>query len=123
MQTTSEFSNLVDMLVQRAAASADTLMATVVSDHGKQESRMTFGELDAAARQIGEQLVQRGLTGRNLLLLYPPGLDYIKAFLPACMAAAFQYRRIHPPVIEISPACITLHFCNTPPAPPDTPRA
>ncbi len=96
MQATSEFRNLVDMLMQRADAHADITMATFVSDHGNHEGRMTFGELDAAARYIAAQLVQRGLACRNLLLLYPPGLDYIKAFF-ACLYAGSVPVPAYPP--------------------------
>lgn len=96
MQSQSKFRNLVDMLIQRAATRTHATMATFVSDHGNHEGQMTFGELDAAARRIGALLVQRGFAGRNLLLLYPPGLDYIKAFF-ACLYAGCVPVPAYPP--------------------------
>lgn len=97
MQVKTAFRDLVDMLVQRANELSDRTVATFVSDNGQQEGQMTFGELDASARRIGALLVQQGLSGRNLLLLYPPGLDYIKAFF-GCLYAGCVAVPAYPPM-------------------------
>jgi amino acid adenylation domain-containing protein len=42
--------------------------------------RMTRGELDRRARALAARLQARGLAGRQALLIYPPGLEFIVAF-------------------------------------------
>ncbi|MEE8587415.1 MAG: AMP-binding protein, partial [Acidobacteriota bacterium] len=49
---------------------------------------LTFAELDRQARAIGAWLQKRGAAGERALLLYPPGLEFVKAFLGCLYAAA-----------------------------------
>lgn len=52
------------------------------------ERSLTRGELDARARAVAAELVARGLTGRRVLLLYVPGLEFIVALLGCFYAGA-----------------------------------
>ncbi|MCG8536592.1 MAG: AMP-binding protein, partial [Pseudomonadales bacterium] len=62
-----------------------------------QEGSLTFSGLDNDARKIAAGLVERGLSGRNLMLLYAPGLDYIRAFF-GCMYAGCVPVPAYPPM-------------------------
>jgi amino acid adenylation domain-containing protein len=50
------------------------------------ETFLTFGELNHHAQAIAHRLQSRGLSGERTLLLYPPGLEFLPAFLGALAA-------------------------------------
>ena len=51
-------------------------------DHGEQEiEAMNYAQLDEAARAIAADLVLKGFAGKRAVLMYPPGLDFVRAFL------------------------------------------
>ncbi|MFH8988094.1 aminotransferase class I/II-fold pyridoxal phosphate-dependent enzyme [Streptomyces sp. NPDC017940] len=53
------------------------------------ERSWTFGELDLQARRVAALLQHEGAAGEPVLLLHPPGLDYIAGFLGCLYAGAF----------------------------------
>ncbi|GAA3127131.1 fatty acyl-AMP ligase [Streptomyces rectiviolaceus] len=55
---------------------------------GSAPQHLTYGQLDQEARRIGSWLQERGATGRQVLLLYPSGLEFIKAFVGCLYAGA-----------------------------------
>ncbi|MCI0690018.1 MAG: AMP-binding protein, partial [Sporichthyaceae bacterium] len=57
-------------------------------DEDEDEAWVSYAELDAAARQIAAMLVERGQTGRPVLLAYPPGRAYVEGFLGCLYAGA-----------------------------------
>lgn len=59
---------------------------TFLADGETQTAHLTYAELDQRARTIAAILQAAGKPGDRVLLLYPPGLDYIAAFL-ACLYA------------------------------------
>jgi 8-amino-7-oxononanoate synthase len=59
---------------------------------------MTFGRLDVRARAIAATLQGRGLAGAPVLLIYPPGTDFITAFL-ACLYAGVIAVPAYPPEV------------------------
>ena len=54
---------------------------TFLADGEEEGDRLTFGELDRRARALGALLQRLGLAGERVLLLYPPGLEFVSAFL------------------------------------------
>lgn len=60
------------------------------------EARLTYGELDAAARMIAAELATRCSPGDRALLLYPPGLDFVAAFF-GCLYAGVVAVPAYPP--------------------------
>ncbi|MGW6980810.1 fatty acyl-AMP ligase [Streptomyces sp. NPDC054932] len=61
--------------------------AAVFARHGLPDERLTYAELDTAARRVAVRLTGLGvLPGSRVLLLLPTGLDFVKAFL-GCMYA------------------------------------
>ena len=83
--------------MQRATERRDATVATFLTDNGHVDSRMSFQNLDEDARKIAVVLVEKGLAGSNLLLLYTPGLDYIRAFF-GCLYAGCVPVPAYPPV-------------------------
>ncbi len=51
-----------------------------------QVTRLTWAEVHERALQLAAGLQARGLSGRNVLLLFPTGLDYVVSFF-GCLAA------------------------------------
>jgi amino acid adenylation domain-containing protein len=65
--------------------------------HGEgDEHDLTYGELEHRARAVGGWLQAHRLAGERVLLLYPPGLEYISAFL-GCLFAGAVAVPAHPP--------------------------
>ncbi len=61
-------------------------VAFYFSDGDGGEDSITYAQLQRASRGIAAQMLGRGLTGHRALLMFPPGLDFVKAFY-ACMYA------------------------------------
>jgi acyl-CoA synthetase (AMP-forming)/AMP-acid ligase II len=77
---------LVDIL-ERHARDAGTRRAFVFLENGEHEAvTLTYAELAASARRIAARLQAWGASGERVLLLFPPGLDFIEA-LCGCLYA------------------------------------
>jgi 8-amino-7-oxononanoate synthase len=72
---------IVDLLRQRAAYRPHDRAFTFLVDGENEELNITYSELDRKARALGAWLLASGMQGKRVLLLYPPGLDFIAAFL------------------------------------------
>ncbi|NTX50273.1 non-ribosomal peptide synthase/polyketide synthase [Myxococcus sp. CA039A] len=71
--------SLVGLLRQRAQGRAEDPLYTFLEEDGA-ASGMTGGELDRWARRIGAALEAVAPAGARVVLLYPPGLQYIAGF-------------------------------------------
>ncbi|OBI09722.1 beta-ketoacyl synthase [Mycolicibacter heraklionensis] len=91
---------LVDLLTQRAAQYGENLAFTFSRDGDEHEiSQVTYGELDRRARQIAAELQAQGTAGERVLVLCPPGLDFIASFF-GCLYAGSIAIPVHPPMRE-----------------------
>ena len=72
---------IVDLLRQRAAYRPHDRAFTFLVDGENEELNITYAELDQKARTIGAWLMDQGMSGKRVLLLYPSGLDFIAAFM------------------------------------------
>ena len=79
--------NLVDCLRYWTDRQASQI-AFYFTDGEGDDGSITYAELDAHARAIGAVLVEKGLAGQRVLLLYPPGLDFVKGFFGCLYAGA-----------------------------------
>jgi acyl-CoA synthetase (AMP-forming)/AMP-acid ligase II/aryl carrier-like protein len=68
----------------RAEQQPGRIAYAFISDSGEED--ITYAELDCRARAIGCMLADQRLAGAPVLLLYPPGIDYIAAFF-GCLYA------------------------------------
>src|SRR5262245_24975469 len=88
--------SMVDLLRLRAAEQADDRALTFLVDGERSEATLTYAELDERARAIAATLVDAGAGGARVILLYPPGLDYIAAFF-GCLYAGAVAVPVYPP--------------------------
>src|SRR6185503_16401252 len=87
---------LVDLLRWRAEASPDRVVYRFVPGDGKQEQRITYGQLDQRARSIAARVRETAASGARALLLIPPGLDYVAAYF-GCLYAGVIAVPAYPP--------------------------
>ncbi|MEU3934984.1 condensation domain-containing protein [Streptomyces sp. NPDC029044] len=78
---------LVRLLRERADKQEADTAFRFLADVGPQE--ITYGELETGARAVAARLQQAGTgAGDRVMLLYPPGLDYVTAFFGSLYAGA-----------------------------------
>jgi acyl transferase domain-containing protein/acyl-CoA synthetase (AMP-forming)/AMP-acid ligase II/acyl carrier protein len=91
---------LVGLLQQRAVRHRDKVAFSFSNDGEEKEvSRLTYQELDIKARRIASSMQQQGAAGERVLVLCPPGLDFIAGFF-GCLYAGAVAVPVHPPVRE-----------------------
>lgn len=98
-----KFSTLVDLLGYRAQNQPQKMAFTFLRDGETEEVSLTYQELDQKARAIASCLQSLGTAGDTCsglglraLLLYPPGLEFISAFL-GCLYAGVVAVPAYPP--------------------------
>jgi acyl-CoA synthetase (AMP-forming)/AMP-acid ligase II/acyl carrier protein len=89
-------SSFVDILRRRAREQPGDRIYTFLDDGEDDESSLTNEELDRRARAIAAFLQSKGSPGDRVVLLYPPGLEFVAAFL-ACLYAGFVAVPAYPP--------------------------
>jgi acyl-CoA synthetase (AMP-forming)/AMP-acid ligase II len=72
--------SLIDVVRDGAMRLPDQPIFTFLGTSGAEEGELTYSELDASARAIGAMLQSFGARAERVMLLYPPGLAFIKAF-------------------------------------------
>jgi acyl-CoA synthetase (AMP-forming)/AMP-acid ligase II len=88
--------SIVDILAARAIATPDSLAYGFLSSGEHEEARLTWQELDRRSRAIAAAIAERVEPGARVLLLFPPGLDFIAAFF-GCAAARAIALPAYPP--------------------------
>ncbi|MBZ4422338.1 non-ribosomal peptide synthase/polyketide synthase [Myxococcus sp. RHSTA-1-4] len=89
------FTSLVELLGVRSAEKSRERLYTFLEEVEGEETPCTYGELDARARRIARAL--GGLEpGTRVVLLYPPGLEYIAGFF-GCLYAGLVAVPAYPP--------------------------
>ena len=89
-------SNLVALLQQRLEERPDDLAYVFLAGADSRPSTLNYRQLDFQARTVAAHLQELGLQGERVLLLYPPGLDFIAAFL-GCLYAGSIAVPVYPP--------------------------
>src|SRR5262245_60609652 len=89
---------LVDVLSHRAAELGDRVLFRFLNSRGIVAGELTYADLQRDAARIGGQLQQVAAPGARALLLYPPGLDFIRAFF-ACQYAGITPAPAYPPIV------------------------
>jgi acyl-CoA synthetase (AMP-forming)/AMP-acid ligase II len=83
-----EAATFVDILRWRALYQPDELAYSYLDDGEVEEDHLTYKELDTRAQVIAASLQALGAASQRVLLLLPPGLDYISAFFGCLYAGA-----------------------------------
>ncbi|MGV9883860.1 MupA/Atu3671 family FMN-dependent luciferase-like monooxygenase [Streptomyces sp. NPDC003006] len=86
--------SLVDLLLRRSAEQADSIAYTFLESD--REVSWTYRQLDTRARQIGSALRRSCAPGDRVVLILPPGLDYIASFF-GCLYARTVAVPVYPP--------------------------
>jgi len=82
------FLTLVDLLQGRAKDQPDHLAYTFLQDGETETGQLTYRDLDQQARGIATQLQSLNAASSRVLLIYPPGLEFIAAFFGCLYAGA-----------------------------------
>lgn len=83
-------STIIDLLQQRATEDADKLAFRFLAN-GELDGPIlewSFAELYQQSLGVAEDIVEQGLVGKSVLLAFPPGLDFVKAFYGCLLAGA-----------------------------------
>ncbi len=92
----SDARHLVDVLRHRARHQADVRAYTFLADGETRELVATYADLDRSARAIAATLQAQVEPGDRVLLMYPPGLAFVSAFL-GCLYAGVVAVPLNPP--------------------------
>jgi amino acid adenylation domain-containing protein len=91
-----QLSTLISLLRWRAERQPDQVAYRFLRDGERDEVMLSYAELDHQARVIAARLRELGAFGERVILLYPPGLDYITAFF-GCLYAGAVAVPMYPP--------------------------
>jgi acyl transferase domain-containing protein/acyl-CoA synthetase (AMP-forming)/AMP-acid ligase II/pimeloyl-ACP methyl ester carboxylesterase len=91
-----KFSTFVDILRYRARSQTEKVAFTFLADGETPSGSLTYQQLDLQARAIAARLQAVNGRGEKVLLLYPPGLEFISAFL-GCLYAGAIATPAYPP--------------------------
>lgn len=80
--------SLIELLRRVAERLPDARAFTFVGSEGEETGHLTYGGLDARARAVAAMLQGFRASGERVLLLYPPGLEFISAFFGCVYSAA-----------------------------------
>jgi len=104
--------SLARAVQERAQAEPERVAFILAADDAESEKRLTYRELDLRARAIAMELGTLGTQGERVLLLCPPGLAYVEAFLSCLYAGVIAVpafppgnRRSLPRIIAIANDC------------------
>jgi acyl-CoA synthetase (AMP-forming)/AMP-acid ligase II len=84
----AEFSTLVGVLRHRAARQPERLSHRYLLDGEARETTITYGELERRAAGVAALLQSAGWAGQRVLLLFPPGLEYLVGLFGCLCAGA-----------------------------------
>ncbi|HYN21193.1 MAG TPA: AMP-binding protein, partial [Thermoanaerobaculia bacterium] len=80
--------SFIEVVRERAARLGERRAFTFLGDGEEPSDSLTYAGLDHRARAIAAELQGRGASGERVLLLFPPGLDFVAAFLGCLYADA-----------------------------------
>lgn len=95
-----ESKTLLEALESNSARTSDKSLFTYVGDQGETLKSFTYAEFDQATSSLASAMVCEGgwglKSGDIILLVYPPGLEFIVAFV-ACLKAGIVAVPVYPP--------------------------
>ena len=80
--------DLQTLVCERAAREPNRVLFHYLGENNAVVSQLTAAELQAGARAVAAAIRARNATGKPVLLLYPPGLEFITAFYGCLFAGA-----------------------------------
>jgi amino acid adenylation domain-containing protein len=92
----TDFDTLVELIRWKAENQAERRIFTFLIDGEEEGPHLTYREIDRQSRAIGALLQSCTKVGDRVLLLYPPGLEFITAFF-GCLYAGVMAVPAYPP--------------------------
>ena len=96
MSKSKNFETLGQVLAYWAQIQPESKAYTMLDANGVEQNDITYGQMYSQAINIAKALLSYGLQSRNVILLYPPGIEFIVAFF-GCLYAGVVPAPIHPP--------------------------
>src|SRR5688572_21435336 len=87
---------LIDVLRDRAAAQPEAMAFTFLDAGEREEAVLTWADLERRSRAIGAAIQARVPAGARVLIMLPPGLDFVPAFFGVLYAGAIAIP-VYPP--------------------------
>ncbi|MFE9369731.1 amino acid adenylation domain-containing protein [Streptomyces sp. NPDC006711] len=91
-----EHQDWISAIAATAAADPDRTAFEFSGREDAPAERLSYGQLDRRARAVAARLRRRGLTDSPVLLLQPPGLEYVVSFV-GCLYARAVAVPVYPP--------------------------
>jgi len=88
--------SFAEVLEWRAQFQSDRIAYRFLSTDGTQDTTLTYLQVGRRVYERAVRLIQGGLVGQRALLLYPPGPEYVIAFL-ACLRSGVIAVPVYPP--------------------------
>ncbi|KUO04437.1 non-ribosomal peptide synthetase [Streptomyces caeruleatus] len=88
--------NWISVIASTAATDPGRTAFTFSGTEDEAPQVLTYGRLDLLARATAARLQREGAAGRPVVLLQPPGLDYVVSFV-ACLYAGAVAVPVYPP--------------------------
>jgi len=80
--------SIIDIVTARAAEDSDGLAYGFLESGERESERLTWGDLDRKSAAIAASIGNHVARGARVLLLFPPGLDFVSAFFGCLRAGA-----------------------------------
>lgn len=97
MKNLNNFENLVDVLQFRASSAASCNTAFMHIESSNEENKeISFASLDTEARAVAALIQRYAQKGDRVLLVYPPGIDYITTFFGCAYAGVIAVPALPP---------------------------
>ncbi len=87
---------LPELIARRASERPAGVVYSFLPDGEGEAQPLTWSALDRRARAVAAGLAESGAAAERVLLLYPPGLDYVVGFL-GCLYAGATAVPVYPP--------------------------
>lgn len=97
-----EFNNLAELLRWRSLQQPFQTAFTFLADGEKNETNLTYHQLDQRANRIAALLAEKNLAGQNVLLTLPSGLDWVAAFFGCIYAGAVPVLAFTPDLTQLA---------------------
>lgn len=88
--------SLVDVVSAHALSDPERRAFVFLSADCVEEASLTFGELDRRARATAARIAEVAQAGDRVLLAFPPGLDFVVAFLGCLYAGTIAVSTVMP---------------------------
>jgi acyl-CoA synthetase (AMP-forming)/AMP-acid ligase II len=97
-----ELASFVDVLRSRAACEPDGLAYSFLNSRLQEETVVTYGELNFRVRALAAFLQELGASGERVLVLSPPGLQFVTAFFGCLYSGAVAVPAYPPQAFQIN---------------------